>query len=110
MQAVRPVRSRRPKLRRMTSRLPMLVKVLNAALGLDLASFKEASEFLRSAEGDALLEAWLAAHLDDSENLNAPDVPADHGEAAPTEGDNSMTADGVPPRIVSDVPKSDRAA
>lgn len=76
----------------MTSRPSLLARTLNAALGLDLASFAEAREFLRSDEGDALLEAWLEAHLNDSENLNAPDVPADHGEAAPTEGDNSMSA------------------
>jgi hypothetical protein len=52
----------------MTRRLPLLVRILNAALGLDLASFTEAKVFLRSPEGDALLEAWLAAHLDDSED------------------------------------------
>jgi hypothetical protein len=45
----------------------VLVRVLNTVLGLDLADFTEARVFLRSPEGDALLEAWLAAHLDDSD-------------------------------------------
>lgn len=43
----------------------MLVRVLNAALGLDLADFNEARVFLRSDEGNTLLDDWLAAHLDD---------------------------------------------
>ena len=46
---------------------PLLVRVLNAALGLELADFTEARVFLRSPEGDALLEAWLASHPDDDE-------------------------------------------
>lgn len=40
----------------------ILARVLSAALGLDLADFNEARVFLRSPEGDALLEEWLAAH------------------------------------------------
>ena len=51
----------------MTGQPPLLVRVLNNALGLDLADFTEARVFLRSPEGDALLEAWLAAHRDDDE-------------------------------------------
>lgn len=51
----------------MTTRPLLIVKVLNAALGLDLASFAEARELLLSDEGDALLEAWLAVHCDDDE-------------------------------------------
>jgi hypothetical protein len=46
---------------------PLLVRVLNAALDLDLADFAEARVFLRSPEGDALLEAWLASHPDNDE-------------------------------------------
>lgn len=45
----------------------LLVKALNAALGLELADFTEARAFLRSPEGDALLEEWLDAHRDDPE-------------------------------------------
>jgi hypothetical protein len=52
----------------MTRRVPLLVQVLNAALGIDLADFTEARVFLRSPEGDALLEGWLAAHHADSED------------------------------------------
>jgi hypothetical protein len=37
-----------------------LADTLNAALGLDLAGFTEARVFLRSPEGDTMLEAWLA--------------------------------------------------
>ena len=51
----------------MTSRPPLLVKVLNAALGLDLADFAEARAFLLSDEGAEMLDAWLASHPDDSE-------------------------------------------
>lgn len=52
----------------MTACPPLLVRVLNAALGLDLADFTEAKVFMRSPEGDALLEGWLAAHLNDTED------------------------------------------
>jgi hypothetical protein len=51
-----------------TSRPPLLVKVLNAALGLDLADFAEAREFLLSPEGSEMLDAWLASHPDDSDD------------------------------------------
>ena len=51
----------------MTSRPPVLVKVLNAALGLDLADFSEARAFLLSDEGSKMLDDWLAAHPDDEE-------------------------------------------
>jgi hypothetical protein len=44
-----------------------LADALNATLGLDLADFGEAREFLRSHEGWEMLDAWLAAHLDDGE-------------------------------------------
>jgi hypothetical protein len=50
----------------LTGRPSLLVRALNKALGLDLADFTEARVFLRSPEGDALLEAWLAAHRNDS--------------------------------------------
>jgi hypothetical protein len=45
-----------------------LADTLNRLLGLDLADFEEARAFLLSDEGDALLEAWLAAHRDDSDD------------------------------------------
>jgi len=48
----------------------VLVRVLNTVLGLQLADFAEARVFLRSPEGDALLEAWLLAHLDDSDDVS----------------------------------------
>lgn len=48
----------------------MLVRVLNAALGLDLASFEEARQFLLSDEGSEMLEAWLESHPDDSGDAN----------------------------------------
>jgi hypothetical protein len=51
-----------------TARPPLLVRALNAALGLDLVDFNEARVFLRSPEGNALLEGWLAAHRDDGED------------------------------------------
>jgi hypothetical protein len=51
-----------------TARPPLVVRALNTALGLELASFTEARVFLRSPEGHALLEEWLAAHLEDSED------------------------------------------
>lgn len=38
----------------------LLADTLNAALALDLSGWTEARVFLRSPEGDALLEAWLA--------------------------------------------------
>lgn len=66
----------------MTSRPPLLVRTLNAALGLDLADISDAREFLRSDEGNALLDAWLAAHPDDEIPETAPLVGQD--ETAPT--------------------------
>ena len=51
----------------MTNRPSLLVRVLNAALNINLKDFTEARVFLRSPEGSALLEAWLAAHRDDPE-------------------------------------------
>jgi hypothetical protein len=45
----------------------LLVVALNAALGLELADFAEAREFMLSEEGAQMLEDWLAArHGDDS--------------------------------------------
>jgi hypothetical protein len=55
---VTPAEPRRPRL---------LVVALNAALGLELADFAEAREFMLSEEGTQMLEEWLAArHGDDS--------------------------------------------
>ncbi|HEX3957845.1 MAG TPA: hypothetical protein VHZ03_14600 [Trebonia sp.] len=42
----------------------VLVKALNAALGLNLADFEEAKQFLQSAEGSQMLDTWLASHPD----------------------------------------------
>jgi hypothetical protein len=65
----------------------VLVQVLNAALGLDLASFTEAKVFMRSPEGDALLEEWLAAHCDDDEMTNVSTNPllAEQADTSDTE-------------------------
>jgi hypothetical protein len=54
----------------MTSRPSQLVKVLNKALGLDLARFEEAREFLLSDEGSEMLDAWLESHPDDGGDTN----------------------------------------
>ena len=43
-----------------------LVDALNGALGLELADFDEAREFINSPEGSEMLDAWLASHPDDS--------------------------------------------
>jgi len=61
-----------------TSRPPVLVKVLNAALGLELADFADARKFLLSDEGSKMLDDWLAAHPDDTDD-DPPGQPAsDH--------------------------------
>ena len=44
-----------------------LADALNATLGLDLADFKEARQFLLSPEGSKSLDDWLASHPDDDE-------------------------------------------
>jgi len=43
-----------------------LATALNAAIGLDLASFSQAREWLNDG-GWERLEEWLAAHRDDGE-------------------------------------------
>lgn len=55
----------------MTAR-SVLADTLNRVLGLDLADFTGARVFLRSPEGDALLEAWLSAHRNDEIPENIP--------------------------------------
>jgi hypothetical protein len=55
------------------SRPSLLVKALNAALGLELADFSEARTFLLSDEGSDLLDAWLACHPDDDQPTQAED-------------------------------------
>jgi hypothetical protein len=45
-----------------------LTDALNRALGLELADFAEAREFLRSPEGSQLLDDWLASHPNDSDD------------------------------------------
>jgi hypothetical protein len=43
-----------------------LADALNHVLGLELADFDEAREFLRSPEGSEMLDAWLASRPDDT--------------------------------------------
>jgi hypothetical protein len=46
----------------------LLVKAVNAALGLDLVNIIDVRLFLASDEGNMLLDTWLAAHLNDGED------------------------------------------
>ena len=68
----------------MTRRPPLLVKVLNAALGLELADFAEARAFLLSDEGSEMVDDWLASQPDDTDD-DAPGRPAsNHVHLRPT--------------------------
>jgi hypothetical protein len=44
-----------------------LTDALNRALGLELADFAEARQFLLSPEGAELLDDWMASDPDDDE-------------------------------------------
>lgn len=59
----------------------LLVRALNAALGVDLADFAEAKVFLRSPEGAAMLDAWLAGHADDDEDTESTATPQQENPA-----------------------------
>lgn len=69
----------------MTARPPLLVRALNAALGIDLADLAEARIFLRSPEGADLLDAWLAGRADDDNDDADDESPAATGQPEGTE-------------------------
>lgn len=52
----------------MTGRRSALADALNDALGLDLASFEEAKQFVLSPDGSAALDAWLDTSPDDADD------------------------------------------
>lgn len=51
----------------MTARRSALANALNRALGLDLATFGEAKQFLMSPDGCAALDTWLANSDDEDD-------------------------------------------